>query len=194
MSIERNRGFTTMELMIVVGVMGLLLAASWGNIQSVLRQQRLVGATNQMVTHLRLAREKSVAEGNNYVVTFRPASNDYQIWDDEGSDTILGPADSRTAFPMPDQTIVQNPAFFGSNRVIFRPDGTWTFVNEAFARVIYSCSPEELIGENLYDLPAVGTDDPAELDAFLAAAKRKYDFEPEPEQRAKAALFRLEAR
>ncbi len=124
MSIERNRGFTTMELMIVVGVMGLLLAASWGNIQSVLRQQRLVGATNQMVTHLRLAREKSVAEGNNYVVTFRPASNDYQIWDDEGSDTNLGPADSRTTFPMPDQTIVQNPAFFGSNRVIFRPDGT----------------------------------------------------------------------
>ncbi len=50
------------------------------------------------------------------------------------------------------------------------------------------------IGKNLYELRAVGTDDPAELDAFLAAAKRKYDFEPEPDERAKAALFRLEAR
>jgi prepilin-type N-terminal cleavage/methylation domain-containing protein len=124
MRFKREAGFTAMELMIVLGIFGLVIAASWGNIQSMIRQQRLVGATNQLVTHLRLAREKAVSEGNNYVVTFRPAVNDYQIWDDEGSDSVLGPDDTRRTFPMPDQTLVQNPAFFGTNRVIFRPDGT----------------------------------------------------------------------
>ena len=124
MRLRTQRGFTAMELMIVLGIFGLVIAASWGNFQSLIRQQRLVGATNQLVTHLRLAREKAVAEGNNYIVTFRPGINDYQVWDDEGSDSILGPSDGRRTFPMPDQTIVRNPVFFGANRVIFRPDGT----------------------------------------------------------------------
>jgi prepilin-type N-terminal cleavage/methylation domain-containing protein len=124
MHARRDRGFTLTELLIVLGIFGLLLAVSLGNIQSMLRSQRLTGATNQLVTHLRLAREKSVSEGNNYIVTFRAALNDYQVWDDEGNDVLLGPEDSRRDYPMPNQTQLQNPSFFGSNRLIFRPDGT----------------------------------------------------------------------
>ncbi|MEZ5066550.1 MAG: GspH/FimT family pseudopilin [bacterium] len=121
---QRNRGFTTLELMIVLTVFGLMIAASWGSIQGIIDQQRLNGATNQLATHMRLAREKAVAEGNNYIVTFRIAQNQYQVWDDEGSDSMMGPDDSRTNFDMPDRTVLQNAAFFGANRVIFRPDGT----------------------------------------------------------------------
>lgn len=50
------------------------------------------------------------------------------------------------------------------------------------------------VGDAIYPLRAVRTDDEAELDAFLAAAKAKYDFEPEPEQREEAVLFRLDPR
>jgi len=50
------------------------------------------------------------------------------------------------------------------------------------------------VGGDLYELRAVRTDDPAEREAFLEAAHRKYQFEPEEEQRADAILFRLEAR
>jgi len=124
MNEKTQKGFTTLELMIVLTVFGLMIAASWGSMSSMLNQHRLTGATNQVATHLRLAREKAVAEGNNYIVTFRIPRNDYQVWDDEGSDSILGPDDIRRTFPMPDQTVVQNAAFFGANRVIFRPDGT----------------------------------------------------------------------
>lgn len=46
----------------------------------------------------------------------------------------------------------------------------------------------------IYELQAVRTDEPVDLDAFLAAAKQKYDFEPEPGQREQAVLFRLEPR
>jgi len=120
----RQRGFTLAELIIGIGVLSLVLAASWGNIQSLLRQQRLTGATNRITTHLRLARERSVAEGNNYIVTFRVPTNDYVVWDDEGSDAILGPGETRTEFAMPEGVVLDSANFAAANRVIFRADGT----------------------------------------------------------------------
>ena len=50
------------------------------------------------------------------------------------------------------------------------------------------------LGDDLYELQATRTKDQAELDAFLAALKRKYDHEPEADEREGATLFRLEAR
>jgi hypothetical protein len=50
------------------------------------------------------------------------------------------------------------------------------------------------VEDAIYEMNAVQTTDDAELDAFLAAAQRKYDFEPEPEQRAEAVLFKLTPR
>ena len=50
------------------------------------------------------------------------------------------------------------------------------------------------VGDDIYELAAVRTGDAAELEAFLAVARQKYDFEPEPEQREEAVLFRLDPR
>ena len=51
------------------------------------------------------------------------------------------------------------------------------------------------VGEDLYELSAVRTADEGELDAFIAAAKKKYEyFEPDERQRREAILFRLEPR
>jgi prepilin-type N-terminal cleavage/methylation domain-containing protein len=118
------RGFTALELLVVLAVFGILLSTSYGGIQGLVQSHRLTGATNQVVTHMRLARERAVSEGNDFVVTFRANMNDYQVWDDEGSDAVFGPDDVRRTFPMPPGTLVQNATFFGANRVTFRPDGT----------------------------------------------------------------------
>ncbi len=50
------------------------------------------------------------------------------------------------------------------------------------------------IEDAIYELRAVPVEDEAELERFLAAAKKKYDFEPDEEQRAGAQLYRLEPR
>lgn len=50
------------------------------------------------------------------------------------------------------------------------------------------------LNDELYELNASRVTDEAELDRFLAAAQRKYDFEVEPGQREKAALFLLSPR
>lgn len=118
------RGFTTLELMVVLTIMGLALAASWGSMRDILEQQRVQAAANQLATHLRLARERAVAEGNHYVVTFRTVNNDYEVWDDTGSDAITAPTEVRRLHPFPAGTTMSNPQFFGSNQLTFRADGT----------------------------------------------------------------------
>lgn len=50
-------------------------------------------------------------------------------------------------------------------------------------------------GADLFELRAIATEDPGEVDAFVAALERKYDYEFGPELRGgKAVLFRLEPR
>jgi hypothetical protein len=50
------------------------------------------------------------------------------------------------------------------------------------------------VGDSIFELRAVQVRDEAEIEICLAAIKRKYDFEPEPEQRGSATVFRLEPR
>lgn len=50
------------------------------------------------------------------------------------------------------------------------------------------------IDEAVYELRAVREDSPEARERFLAAAKAKYDFEPDPEQASDAILFSLVAR
>jgi Tfp pilus assembly protein FimT len=110
--------------MVVITIMGLVLAASWGGFRDLLEQHRVTAAANQIATHLRLSRERAVAEGDHYVVTFRVPNNDYEVWDDRDSDAIAGPNEVRRLQPMPSGTAIANPSFFGSNRLTFRADGT----------------------------------------------------------------------
>jgi hypothetical protein len=50
------------------------------------------------------------------------------------------------------------------------------------------------VEDALYEMRAEQTEDPADLEAFLAAAKQKYDFEPDPEDAESATLYRLTPR
>lgn len=51
------------------------------------------------------------------------------------------------------------------------------------------------IETTIFELRAVPTQDPADREVFLAAAKKKYDgFEPNEEDASKAILYRLEPR
>lgn len=47
------------------------------------------------------------------------------------------------------------------------------------------------IADRVYELRAEAIDSDEEKNAFLAAAKTKYDFEPDEEQRTKSQLYRL---
>lgn len=67
-------------------------------------------------------------------------------------------------------------------------DNTWARNIEADDRVRLR------IEDAVYEMRAVRDDSPEARERFLAAAKAKYDFEPEPGQAEEAVLFRLVAR
>lgn len=50
------------------------------------------------------------------------------------------------------------------------------------------------IENRIYEMRATRVDDEAEKERVLSALKAKYDFEPEPDERSKAWLFRLDPR
>ena len=50
------------------------------------------------------------------------------------------------------------------------------------------------VGEQIYELSAVRIEDAEERDRFLAAMKRKYDWEPSAEESDRAWVFRLDPR
>lgn len=50
------------------------------------------------------------------------------------------------------------------------------------------------VGDGIFELQATAVSDEPERALFLAAVKKKYDFEPEPDQAEASMLFRLEPR
>jgi hypothetical protein len=50
------------------------------------------------------------------------------------------------------------------------------------------------IGDDIYEMRAERTQEEADFEAFLVAAKQKYDFEPDPEDAESATLYRLTPR
>lgn len=72
-------GFSLMEVVVVVALMGLLMTLAVTRWQAYTARQRLLYATAQVSTDLRQAQERAKAERATYTVTFTGASQAYTI-------------------------------------------------------------------------------------------------------------------
>jgi prepilin-type N-terminal cleavage/methylation domain-containing protein len=139
--LKNRKGFTIIELLIVVSVLAIMAAVAIPNVLSWMLTIRVNSAVRELASEMQLARMKAVSERNNYVITFDISNNQYKIYDDDDNDgaetselqkTVDIDADYKgiqfghvSTTGTSGDTILNEVTFTGTPRsVVFKPDGT----------------------------------------------------------------------
>ncbi len=85
-------GFTVVELMVVVAIIGILTAITVPNFSGYLKRQRQVGSRNQLMTDIYYARSMAIAKRRTMQINF--ANDQYQV-----VDTVDGTVERTTNAP-----------------------------------------------------------------------------------------------
>jgi prepilin-type N-terminal cleavage/methylation domain-containing protein len=122
-----KRGHTLIELMIVLSVVGLLALLAVSDFGMEIAKYHLRNAGRQLISDLRLIRQKAITEGFSNKVQFIPGSGRYHL---PGLGERSLPSHvrfgARPAVPhLPDAgSVPSDGVSFGENRVVFQPNGT----------------------------------------------------------------------
>lgn len=96
MKVPSHKGFTLIELMIVLAIMGIIAAIAAPNLRGYMAQRRLNGAVQQVFGDLMSARQRAITENRNIGVVFSSNNHSYTIFSDtdndgsaDGGETVL---------------------------------------------------------------------------------------------------------
>ncbi len=67
-----RRGFTTLELLVVISILLIMAAIAFPNLSGWARNQRLKGAARDLVSHFQFARLEAIKSGTTVYLTFYP--------------------------------------------------------------------------------------------------------------------------
>jgi Tfp pilus assembly protein PilE len=71
---HRDEGFTLIELVVIVGLIGVLFAMAVPSVSGFLRSSRVTGASNTLVADLRYGRSLASAQRKSYQISFTGSS------------------------------------------------------------------------------------------------------------------------
>lgn len=84
MESRSEKGFTLIEMMIVVALIGILLAIGVPSIMSQRPLWRTNGAARELLTNMRLTQSKSIRAGDPFSISFDGPGRTYTIFRDDG--------------------------------------------------------------------------------------------------------------
>lgn len=88
MKVPSHKGFTLVEIMIVLVIMGIMAAIAVPNLKTYMAQRRLNGAVRQVFGDLMAARQRAITENRNIGVVFSSNNHSYTIFADTDNDGI----------------------------------------------------------------------------------------------------------
>lgn len=120
-------GFTLVELAIVLVIFGIVSAIAVPGINKFLRAVELNGEVQGFATTMRVVRQRSISENNNYVVYWTPTERKLKWWDDDNNNGVQdGPEKFGETAALANWITVTNSSTnpFPSDTVTFTPNGS----------------------------------------------------------------------
>jgi prepilin-type N-terminal cleavage/methylation domain-containing protein len=127
----KKEGFTLIEIIVVVGIIGIILAASYPSILNVLETRALDSAARELLTTLEAARYTAVNDKVNCRVRFFQEDNEwrYMVEVEEGEVTGTNPTFTWKPVPkfikktLPTKFNPQIQLLSGDQQIVFSPLG-----------------------------------------------------------------------
>jgi type II secretion system protein H len=120
---SREAGFSVIELMVVVVIMAIVLAASIPALRQHQENVNLTKGSRELESSLKLARTRSVSTNNPVVVVFDTDAGTYLLFEDADDDGTQDAGETGSGpFEVPDKVTIGSVSF-ASNAVTFTPDG-----------------------------------------------------------------------
>lgn len=122
---KRNSGFTMIEMMIVVVVIGIVAAMAAPSFLGYMPKLRVKSAARGIVSAMRLARSKAVSERRPYGVVFNLTDNSVTAFADTDSPSSFtySSSDSTTSTDTLNADIQLSSCTYNNNCVIFSSTG-----------------------------------------------------------------------
>jgi type IV fimbrial biogenesis protein FimT len=115
-------GYTLLEMIIVITIIGILTSMAVTNYSEQIPHQQLRDASSELVGQLRLARQKAIAKGADETISFDIGEKKYGM-QTLPSHVHFGRATNVPKLPSADSDPPDGISFT-ANRALFNPDGT----------------------------------------------------------------------
>src|SRR5918993_320287 len=121
---QHEHGFTLMEVMITILIMGIVFAIASSTWFGVVESRRVDSATNQMVSELHFAHTTSTNRLEDWKVDLQPNSRTYRVGPCPDPDVCAAPLDPSTAGRSLEEGTEVRPSGGGMvEEVVFQPNG-----------------------------------------------------------------------